>query len=151
MKFYVNCALKDDINITRVKITENYYDKLTSCTQGFPLPIVKISSGSKKCYAQVRRASKTYLMNFNKYITYSGEMKIFEKAKDPNSDTSILFLSEHYRDMLDITINTNVSNEDDLKQNFKELSIEHPKNLLSYITYFMKAVYNHPEMYSFLM
>lgn len=60
-EFYVNCALKGDVNISCIKITKKYYDdNLKSCLSFFPLPVVKISSGCNSCYAQLRVASSLY-------------------------------------------------------------------------------------------
>lgn len=63
-KFYVNCALSEDVNISSVKITKKYYDeKLKSYLSLLPLPVVKISYKDKHCYAQLRVASSFELVS----------------------------------------------------------------------------------------
>lgn len=149
-KFYINCALKEDVNITCAKITKKYYDdRLKSCLSFFPLPVVKISLGCKDCYAQIRVASNLYKSSFNNYITFSGEKKVFEDSD--YGDLPILFISEHYRNLLGIDIKQAVTSEDDVKYNTRELTITPPNNLFNYIRYLIKAAYNHPEIYSFFM
>lgn len=149
-KFYVNCALREDINISCVKVTKKYYDaRLKSCLSLLPLPVVKITTGCKCCYVQLRVASDLYKNNFSKYITYSEEKRLFEESE--NGGIPILFISEHYRNLLGIEIKHIVNNKDDLNFNENELSIDVPKNLMEYFLYILLAAYNHPELYSFFM
>lgn len=149
-KFYVNCALKEDVNMTCAKVTKKYYDdRLKSCLANFPLPVVKISSVCKSCYAQIRLASDLYKSNFNNYISFSGEKEIFEKSN--YGELPILFISEHYRDLLGIDIKQNVNNQGDVNYNIKELEINPTHNLFSYLYYVIRATYDYPEIYSFFM
>lgn len=149
-KFYINCALKEDVNITCAKITKKYYDdRLKSCLSFFPLPVVKISSGCKNCYVQIRVASNLYKSSFNNYITFSGEKKVFEDSD--YGDLPILFISEHYRNLLGIDIKQTVTNDKDVEYNKWGLTITPPNNLFKYIRYIIKAAYDHPEIYSFFM
>lgn len=149
-EFYVNCALKGDVNISCVKITKKYYDdNLKSCLSFFPLPVVKITSGCNSCYAQLRVASRLYKKDFDNYLQCDGEKHIFECSEF--GDPPILFISEHYRTLLGIDINQEVKNDNDVHYNIKSLTINPPKNLLQYFFYIIRAAYDHPEIYSFFM
>ena len=131
--FLILQARKEDINLPCAWI------RIPSRKNDVNKGPIKITYNGKYCYLQCRTVDDTLDSHKN-----------YEMIKYNYPNKNIIFISEHYRDLLGIdkhkvTISKNIYEESEYKK--CKLRIKYPNRISKYI-YFYEAAWQHPDIYA---